>query len=90
MKEVLIFVSGAVQGIGYRYFVKVCADKRGIVGLVRNLANDKVEILAQGIESNLKNFLNEVCTKHTEAKIKSCEITWHEPREAFNDFRIEL
>jgi acylphosphatase len=56
MKQVHIFVSGFVQGVGYRAFVKKTAEKLKISGLVRNLGDRRVEIIAQGEEDKLKEL----------------------------------
>ena len=40
------FVSGTVQGVGYRFFTQRAAEKLGIGGFVRNLWDGRVEVLA--------------------------------------------
>ena len=47
------FVSGMVQGVGYRIFVHREADKLGIAGYTRNLFDGRVEVLASGTEAQL-------------------------------------
>ena len=42
------FVSGMVQGVGYRYFTQDVAEKLGISGFVRNLRDGRVEVFAMG------------------------------------------
>ncbi|MFT5399978.1 MAG: acylphosphatase [Gammaproteobacteria bacterium] len=48
MHSVKGFVSGRVQGVGFRYFVKARADKEKLAGFVRNLADGRVEFFLQG------------------------------------------
>lgn len=48
MKTVRAMVSGRVQGVGFRYFVKNQADRLGLNGYARNLSDGRVEVVAQG------------------------------------------
>lgn len=41
-------VSGRVQGVGYRAFVRRMAEPLGITGHARNLADGRVEVIARG------------------------------------------
>ncbi len=48
-----IFVSGRVQGVGYRRFAQKQAESFKIVGWTRNLLDGRVEVMAQGLENEL-------------------------------------
>lgn len=48
------FVSGIVQGVGFRYFVESGARNLGIVGYARNLFDGRVEVYAIGTAKQLK------------------------------------
>jgi len=50
------FVSGMVQGVGYRYFAMRAAQRLGLGGYVRNLPDGRVEIYAVGSVSKLAEF----------------------------------
>jgi acylphosphatase len=42
------FISGVVQGVGFRYFTQDEAERLGLCGFVRNLRDGRVEAYAIG------------------------------------------
>jgi acylphosphatase len=47
------FVSGIVQGVGYRFFAQREAEKLRVAGYTRNLFDGRVEVLAIGSPEQL-------------------------------------
>ncbi len=47
-KIVAVWISGAVQGVGFRVFVQRAAERHGVNGFVRNRINGDVEALFAG------------------------------------------
>ena len=47
------FISGRVQGVGYRYFAQRVASALELTGYARNLDDGRVEIYAVGPEKKL-------------------------------------
>jgi acylphosphatase len=50
-------VSGRVQGVGFRYFVLERARELGLSGWVRNLGEDRVEVVTEGEQAALDALL---------------------------------
>lgn len=50
------FVSGGVQGVGFRYFTQNAAEKLHLSGYVRNLRDGRVEVFAAGTLRELAQF----------------------------------
>ncbi len=48
MRRVVAVVSGHVQGVGYRWFVRGLAQAAGLAGLARNLPDGRVEVVLEG------------------------------------------
>lgn len=54
------FVSGKVQGVGYRYFAMSAAEQIGVAGYAKNLADGRVEVYAIGTAPQLRRFAREL------------------------------
>lgn len=50
------YISGSVQGVGYRYFARNAAQALGLNGYVVNLADGRVEVYAAGNTDALNLF----------------------------------
>jgi len=50
------WVSGSVQGVGYRYFAVRAAQRLGVAGFVRNLSDGRVEVYAVGEARDLEDL----------------------------------
>jgi hydrogenase maturation protein HypF len=61
--RVKIRVTGIVQGVGFRPFIYRIAVKSGLNGYVRNRGDAGVEILLEGREESIKNFLRDLKAK---------------------------
>jgi len=49
----MYYVSGTVQGVGYRYFAQTAALRLGMAGYVKNLGDGRVEVYAVGSAAQL-------------------------------------
>ena len=47
-RRVVALVSGQVQGVGFRWFVRTCAERAGVSGSARNLLDGRVEAVLEG------------------------------------------
>ncbi|MBV8832679.1 MAG: acylphosphatase [Acidobacteriaceae bacterium] len=50
------FVSGTVQGVGFRFFVQHKATSLGLTGWTRNLGDGRVEVYATGAPDRLQDL----------------------------------
>jgi acylphosphatase len=84
------WVSGIVQGVGFRYFTQRKADRFGLTGWVRNLPDDRVEFVAEGPKGVLQDFLKEINIGPSAGKVDKVEVIWDNYKGEFTEFRIGL
>lgn len=87
MKTVEIYVSGVVQGVGFRYFTRKVARELGIKGYVKNLPDGRVYIRASGDEAMIDKFLSAIRKGPASAIVKRVEVKYVNG-EIFQSFEI--
>ena len=76
MRRLTAFISGTVQKTGYRAKVVNLANFLGLNGFVQNLPDDRVKIVAEGDESALERFLNDLRIKDSLIDVHGIEINY--------------
>jgi acylphosphatase len=88
MVQAHVFISGTVQGVGYRYFVKSCAQKLGLTGYVLNTEDGGVEAVFQGEKEKIEDMIA-LCRKGPMlSEVKQIGFEWVESDERFPEFNI--
>lgn len=88
-KAVHVFVSGHVQGVGYRQGCRQSARSAGLVGWVRNLQDGRVELFAQGSAEGLDRLLDWVWAGPSTARVVGVETDVVAPDVTLTDFFIQ-
>ncbi|MCL5438881.1 MAG: acylphosphatase [Patescibacteria group bacterium] len=83
-----VVISGFVQGIGYRQFVRKEAEKLGLKGFVQNIEGGKVEALFQGDKKNIEKIIDECKKGPYLSEIKKVDIEWVDEMDEFPGFEI--
>lgn len=83
-----IFISGRVQGVSFRMAAWEKAQKRNIKGWVHNLADGRVEIVAEGEETDLARFTDWCSEGPRFANITKIEVTTTDATNELDDFQI--
>ena len=82
-KSVRLYISGIVQGVFFRAFIKENAERNNVKGFVRNLEDGRVEVFLEGDTENVNKMI-ELCQKGPKhSQIKNVEIK----PERFQDLR---
>lgn len=88
MKQLHAFFIGKVHDVGFRYTAKEYALQFGITGWVKNLADGRVELLAEGEEDQLQDLLRRL-EEQFDAYIEDKQVEWLEPTGQFPEFHVE-
>lgn len=67
MKHVKVWVGGAVQGVGFRWWVSRQATRLGLAGHVENLWDGRVEIDVQGPDPAVDEMIRLVTDERSDA-----------------------
>lgn len=87
MKQVHVFYSGQVQGVGFRYTTVRISHRFAVTGWIRNLYDGRVEMLAEGQEDTLTAFLNEVRHGPLQQHIRDVQMTWADATHQYTEFK---
>jgi acylphosphatase len=85
-----IWVTGRVQGVGFRSFVQKSALLFGLSGWVRNIGSDMVETVAEGARANLEKFSESVKSGPRSGRVDAVRIEWETASEEFLNFGIKF
>ncbi|MCT8338401.1 acylphosphatase [Methanoculleus sp. Afa-1] len=88
MKRFVATARGRVQRVSYREHVYNETFERNISGYVMNLKNGDVEIVAEGSEEELRDFINAINIIHRPIAVKSFTVRWEEATGEYADFEI--
>ncbi len=83
-----LYVSGRVQGVAYRFFARSTALQLGVTGFVRNLADGRVEVVAEATVDTWKEFIGKLEQGPTLSKVSSVVVEPTSLTEPFTTFDI--
>ncbi len=83
----VVYYSGRVQGVGFRYAVCRVATRFEVKGFVRNLGDGRVQVIAEGKTKELDGFLESIQAEMS-GYIRAKELDQQEPSGKFSDFGL--
>ncbi len=87
MKKYEIYISGRVQGVGYRYFVYYQAKSYDIKGYVQNLMDGRVKVIAIG--ENTKKFIEVLRKGPMMSHVSDIQINELSSTKEYDEFMVE-
>ena len=86
-KSVRLYISGIVQGIFFRAFVKENAERYNVKGFVRNLEDGRIEVFLEGDTEDVNKMI-ELCKKGPKySQIENVEVKL-EKFQGFKEFKV--
>ncbi len=87
-RSVIGFVSGRVQGVGFRYFVMRQAQAEQLAGYVRNLPDGRVEFQLQGVPAAVARVIEQIHAGPSHARVDAVKIEDFDAVDAASGFMI--
>jgi acylphosphatase len=87
-RRLIVFYSGRVQGVGFRYTAKTVAAGFDIRGTIRNLPDGRVELIAEGTRAELEAFRAAIRAEGLAGFIRDEQVTWADAKNEFRGFEI--
>lgn len=83
------FISGMVQGVGYRFFAQRAAARHQVLGYVRNLMDGRVEAYVEAGGEAVEKFKQDLLAGPAFSKVEDIEEIVAEPQGLYSNFRVE-
>lgn len=79
MRRVRVIVRGDVQGVGYRYTMRMVAQEAGVAGWVRNRRDGSVEAEVEGTPTQVDDVLAWMAEGPPGSRVDAAEVTERAP-----------
>ena len=80
-------VFGVVQGVGFRFWTMGKADELALKGVVRNLDDGSVSIVAEGPRQQVQKLLDWLRSENAPGRVERVEESLSAAENSFRDFR---
>ncbi|SEO00495.1 acylphosphatase [Actinacidiphila rubida] len=83
------WVRGRVQGVGFRWWTRATAlETGGVAGYVSNLADGRVQVVAEGDRPSYDRLLDWLRHGDTPGRVDGVTEIWGDPRGGYEGFQI--
>lgn len=86
VRQIVALAKGRVQGVGYRAFCAHEATRMGVTGYAKNLPDGRVEVLGEGDESTLRQFVERLREGPPLARVTDVAFRWEDPTGTYPGF----
>jgi acylphosphatase len=83
-----VVVEGRVQGVGFRYWTRARARELALRGSATNLADGRVEVIAEGPRGKCQQLLDELGGGDAPGAVVHLGASWEAPAPEPDGFRL--
>jgi acylphosphatase len=83
-----LIIHGRVQKAGYRDFIDETAFYLNLTGYVKNLDDGTVQVICEGSEENLKEFIETININRYPIRVEKIDVSYKNPTGEFKTFEI--
>ncbi len=87
--RVHMWVTGRVQGVGFRAHVEYHASQIGVTGWVRNVGYDSVETVAEGTRAQIDKFIAAVKQGPRASRVDDARVEYETVTGEFQEFGVK-
>lgn len=80
-------VYGVVQGVGFRFWTMGKADELALRGVVKNLDDGSVSVVAEGPQERVQQLLDWLKSENAPGRVERVEEAMSDADGSFRDFR---
>ncbi|TDX47812.1 acylphosphatase [Orenia marismortui] len=84
-----LYISGKVQGVGFRWYTSEKAAYLGIKGWVKNLSDGRVEATISGDKDKVKKMIDFISTGSPLAQVDKVEVIDEDYQGEFKKFKTK-
>lgn len=88
IKSYRVVIKGIVQGVNFRNFTQLEAQRLGVNGYVRNTPNGHVEAFFEGEEEKIKEIIASIHVGPAYSKVKEVKLYEQDSLSNFKDFKV--
>ncbi|MEU3271689.1 acylphosphatase [Saccharomonospora sp. NPDC006951] len=86
MTRLTAWVHGMVQGVGFRWWTRSRALELGLTGSATNLADGRVQVVAEGPRTNCERLLTVLRSGGSPGRVDHVAERWSEPKGGLTGF----
>jgi acylphosphatase len=83
-----VYISGRVQGVNFRAYMRDRAREAGVGGWVRNLSDSRVEAIFEGTRPAVQKMVSWCYSGPVHAQVEKVDLTWEEATGKEGSFSI--